>query len=190
MALNLPPKLSLVELKALLKPKETSAGLFFSHLNAQVAQGALTEWSGAAKTEALFCFLKEHTSKKVVWIEPQFTLYPPSMLQRGININNILFIETPCEFIWSCFQILKSQAFDILVLSLSRHLTEKCLRRLQIATEKTQMVFMLLCTEPHPTAWPIRHQYSWNFCEQPTKSFFDQRFFFSHAKQQLQRQRR
>ncbi len=71
---------------------------------------------------------------------------------RGLDL--LLFVEGGEHFIWALTELVRSQAFKVLVVA-SPVAEELDLRRLQLAAEQSQAGVILLSAEPQ-WAWPIR----------------------------------
>src|SRR4051812_16379871 len=80
----------------------------FSLLADGFPQRALIEVSGFGKTELITHFLKEHPDFKTAWIEPQITINPYALFQRGLPLEQILFIEARDHLQWCLSQALQS----------------------------------------------------------------------------------
>jgi hypothetical protein len=122
-----------------------------------LALGALTQVvapSGGGKTEAVLDLLAAHPGMKAAWVEKRLTAYPPGMVQHGARLDLLLFVEGGEHFIWALTELVRSQAFKVLVVG-SPVTEELDLRRLQLAAEQSQAGVILLSAEPQ-WAWPIR----------------------------------
>ena len=143
----------------------------FSALEGGIARGSLVEFfgkPGCGKTELVLRFLAENPDLKGAWVEQNFSIYPPAFPQFQVELDRILFVEaTPNPratragskaALWATHQILKSQLFGAIVLTeVSIHETE--LRRLQLASEKSQSIIFLLKDNPTQRRhWPIAIQ--------------------------------
>ncbi|MBY0471428.1 hypothetical protein K2X30_09695 [bacterium] len=128
-------------------------------------KGALVEWSGApgsGKTTALLSVLSQNPQLRAAWLEEEPEIYPAAFANHGIDLDRILFVESSLEnLLWSGHAILKSGLFQILVLNLksSLSLSEMDLRRLQLASEKSQATTVLLTETLRDFGnWAIRLQ--------------------------------
>src|SRR5579885_3595599 len=93
--------------------------------------------SGAGKTELVLKFLAANPGVSVAWIEETFSAYPCAFPQFGVGLDRILFVELAGsrsaaadsqlarvearraykeDPLWVVHQIIKSQAFGIVVL--------------------------------------------------------------------------
>lgn len=148
------PYLSMV---SLLHSKVTNLETFLQDC---FPKGALTEVSGpsgSGKTEVVLGFLAKHSELKVAWVEQKLSIYPSAFPLRKISLSRVLFVETE-EYLWAAYQVLKSQVFQVLVLSAPVR-QEIALRRLQIAAEKAQVVVVLLTESlTQQGTWPISVQ--------------------------------
>src|SRR5689334_3582501 len=104
------------ELKDLLSVKTTKESFATSLVSEGIPKGSITEISGPGKTELVLALLKENQSATVAWIEEKFSVYPFGFIQRSVSLNRVLFVDAGSETCWSALQILKSQAFQILII--------------------------------------------------------------------------
>ena len=122
-----------------------------------LALGALTQVvapMGGGKTEAVLGLLAAHPGLRAAWVEKRMTAYPPGMVQHGARLDLLLFVEGGEDFIWALTELVRSQAFKVLIVG-SPVSEELDLRRLQLAAEQAQAGVILLAAEPQ-WAWPIR----------------------------------
>ena len=99
----------------------------FSGLVGGFPKGKLMEISGTlggGKTEVLLRFLRENPTVQVAWIEVGSygggDIYPGAFPEREVGLSRVLFVEPSNlgEALWCAQQILKSQIFGAVVLSL------------------------------------------------------------------------
>lgn len=112
--------------------------------------GRLIEVAGPGKTEFLTFFLKEHPDFSVAWFEKELTINPFALWQKGVSVENILFIETH-DLNWSVQQVLQSQLFKVIVLS-QTYFVERDLRRFQLFVEKSNS-FLFLLSQDLQQSW-------------------------------------
>lgn len=124
-----------------------------SYLQRNFPKGKITELVGAGKTEAVCHFLKEHSNKKVLWVESNLNVYPIALFQRGVDLSNVVFVEATTDSAWVIEQALKSQIFSIFVLS-EMLWNDLILRRFQLLAEKSKSVVLLLSSQSHKS-WVI-----------------------------------
>jgi hypothetical protein len=123
-------------------------------VNGGIPRGGLVEICGHGKTEAVAKLLAEHAHMPVAWIEKDFSLLPSALIQRGVLLDKIFFVEGKSECAWAATLVLRSQIFPFLVYH-APFGEEKELRRFQLLAERFRST-MLLLTEEKPTlAWPI-----------------------------------
>jgi hypothetical protein len=136
----------------------------FSLLGTGLPRGALIELSGGSgggKTEAILRFLSENPSLRAGWVESRFSLFPGALPQWGVSLERLLFVEAAGKrALWAAHQLLSSQLFSVVVLSLeespSEDRSELALRRLQLAAGRARACVLLLADKPHGgAAWPI-----------------------------------
>jgi hypothetical protein len=119
-----------------------------------IPRGGLVEISGPGKTEAVARLLAEHSGSAAAWIEKDFSLLPSALIQRGVPLDKIFFVEAKAECPWAATLVLRSQIFPFVVYH-APFGEEKELRRFQLLAERSRST-MLLLTEEKPTlAWPI-----------------------------------
>jgi hypothetical protein len=126
----------------------------FSSAPLGIPRGALTEITGHGKTEVMIRFLSENPRLRVAWIEDEMSVYPCAILQRGVRLDRVLFVEAGRDLFWAVSQCLRSGLFECVVLSYQRNLDEKTYRRLQLEVEKADIGLFLLPEMPQK-AWPI-----------------------------------
>jgi hypothetical protein len=129
----------------------------FSLVSTGLPQGAVIEVKGFGKTEFVVQFLKEHLQEnpqhRVAWLEKQITLNPFALLQRGLKLEQILFVEASRDGLWALQQVLNSQCFQtIVVTGFSFDFRE--LRRFQMLNERSQGHFFILNDEFHESWVP------------------------------------
>lgn len=109
--------------------------------------GTLVEVTGLSRTEFIALFLKENSQLKIAWIEETITINPYALKQKGVQLDNFLFVEGKGEIAWCISQVLSSGCFHVVVIENARW-SEKDLRRFQLLSEKSQNHFFLLSTHP------------------------------------------
>lgn len=123
----------------------------FSLLAGGFPKSSLIELSGplgSGKTEAVLKFISENPQLEIGWIEQDFTIYPNAFLEFQIELKRILFIQIQNQSaIQIVSQILKSQVFQVLILS---HLDfdEVDFRRLQLLSKQSGVLIIFLSTHP------------------------------------------
>lgn len=151
-------------------PAPAREALFWEQANVSIPRGTLNEVSGvngSGKTESILRLLGKNQGKigKTAWIEDLFTAYPVSFIQHEIHLDEIFFIESGSESLWTAHQILRSQLFGLVILKFHEWTLEKKdplveLRRLQLSAEQSQSYVFLLTEVPRQTkfSWPITTQ--------------------------------
>jgi hypothetical protein len=139
-----------------LAPKPKSS-LSFSLYSQGLPKGALTQLLGPGSTEVLLRLFSEHPSKKFAWVEKRLTAFPPGFVERGANLNLLLFVEGGEELPWALTQVLLSRIFEAVVLAspLSGERAELQLRRLQLAAERSGTA-LILAAESDGPSWPFK----------------------------------
>lgn len=155
---------ALVRLKQTIRehsPFHGGKALSFSALEQGVPAGAVSEFfgrQGDGVTEAVLSLLREHADKKVAWIEPALATFPTGLLQRGVHAEQVLFVESRNDLVWTALECLQSQLFGIVVLSRFDG-DEKDFRRLQMAAERSSSTVILLSHSEAPlSSWAISLQ--------------------------------
>jgi hypothetical protein len=142
------------------KLPETAQGHSFSIVQGGLPHSGLVEIAGplgSGKTQVLLKFLAENPKLRVAWVENRFSIYPPSFIQNRVELERVLFVDSPSEkLFWSAQQILRSQVFEVLVIRGEAARDEIELRRLQIIAEKSEaLVFLLREETTQEGSWPI-----------------------------------
>lgn len=136
----------------------------FSRLNSGLPRGAISEFSGAlgsGKTEFILNFLAENPKLRSFWVEDMLSIYPRSFPSYGVTPERVLFTVTDRNWLWSLQQAIRSQLFDVFVLSLHQEATldAKALRKLQLEIHRTQASLLILSPKPlHWAAWALTYQ--------------------------------
>ena len=135
----------------------SKAELPFSLYPEGLPLGALTQILGPGSTEAILTLFSEQPAHKMAWVEQRLTAYPPGFVQRGANLNCLLFVEGGEHFSWALAQLLRSQLFKVVVAAspLRGDGIELALRRLQLAAEHSGTA-MILAAECEGPLWPLR----------------------------------
>jgi hypothetical protein len=118
--------------------------------------GALTQIvapAGGGKAEAVLALAAAHPGLRCAWVEKRLTAYPPGLVQRGLGLDFLLFVEGGEHFIWALTELVRSQCFRLVIVG-SPLADELDLRRLQLAAEQAQAAVVLLAAEAD-WAWPI-----------------------------------
>ncbi len=144
---------TLDELRALVQTKIRKESLSSSYLQSGIPMGAITEISGAGKTEFTLKFLAEHPELKVAWVEKSFSAYPIGFLQRHVSLSQMFFVESAEQTNWVLLQVLRAQIFSVVVVY-SDDIDLKTLRRIQIASEKAQTATIWLSMK-QSSSWPV-----------------------------------
>jgi|GEM_PF-1249681 len=137
----------------------------------EIPRGALIELTGDRTLEWLCGFFREYRALNVFWAEPEFTVLPTALAQRGVNLDRFLFAETGSlssqsssqERLFKALRLaLRGQVFECLV---APHLffansleEEKTLKALQLLAEKANATVFFIPSFDEPrgsAAWPI-----------------------------------
>ena len=110
-------------------------------------RGALVELLGSGSREWLFRVFRGHKETRIAWIEPELTLFPPAVVQRGVDLSRMLFVETRREWNWALLQILRSKFFHFAVTPVDlvpAKGSDVFLRKLQIQAERAGTTLFFL----------------------------------------------
>lgn len=159
-------------------------------LHRGLPQGSICEFSGpvgSGKTSFVISLLAQHPTAVSAWIEPHWDMGPLPLVKARIPLQNVVGIEASDEWPWTTLQVVKSQLFSFVILSLfnstaierkSRMTTrsgtsrsvarapenmatkvdEKWLRRMQLACEEACSTLFLIHEEPMTHSWPLYTQ--------------------------------
>lgn len=152
----MPAKESIQELRARIGSLERTAkeSHAWSMVAGGIPRGGLVEIAGPGKTEAVARLLAEHSASPAAWIEKDFSLLPSALLQRGVPLEKIFFVEAKAECPWAATLILRSQIFPFVIYH-APFGEEKELRRFQLLAERSRSTMLLLSEEKPSLAWPI-----------------------------------
>jgi len=173
----MPMPISLQQLREKIGALQTGGSrdvFYWKNGSLEIPRGALVELTGDCTLEWLCGFFRESPSLNVFWAEPEFTLLPTALAQRGVNLERFLFAETGGTSLQSSLfkalrLALRGQVFECLVaphLRFAHSLEEeKTLKTLQLLAEKANSTVFFTtsgseviatATEPRgPAAWPI-----------------------------------
>jgi hypothetical protein len=119
-------------------------------VSAHIPRGALVEIVGAARTELMVHLLaeqqKESSEARALWVEADFSVYPIGLVQKGVELSRLLFVEAPKDSAWVLGQALQAQVFPFLIAS-DFQFHEKDLRRFQLLSERAHATTFLLSSE-------------------------------------------
>ncbi|MGZ3660670.1 MAG: hypothetical protein ACXVB9_05560 [Bdellovibrionota bacterium] len=150
---------------AVLQELRARLGVFESHFQREafpcsrlpngLPRGILAEITGAGKTESVAQLLAENPALRCAWIEARFSLLPSALLQRGVSLEKIFFVEAGENAAWAAATVLRAQIFPIVVYR-APYGDLKELRRFQLLAGKSNATMILLGDQPAEHAWPIR----------------------------------
>lgn len=148
-------KPSIAELRELIGAQETPLRekSAFTLMPEGLPKRSLIELTGPGKTEFVATFLREHPDFKVAWVESQITINPYALLQKGVELSNVLFVEGGEDCRWCLTQALQSGCFQAVVAE-DRQFVEQDLRRFQLLSEKGRNHFFLLSEKLHQSWVP------------------------------------
>ena len=149
--------LNLTELRSLLslQPQREFLPLSFFQ-EAGIPKGAITEITGVGKTDFVAQILAENSDVRVAWIEKNMSIFPFAFWQRNLGLQRVLFVESGAQTEWTILQILKAQIFKLVVFYVD-DFEITSLRRIQLASEKANVICLWLTDKPH-SLWPVSLQ--------------------------------
>jgi hypothetical protein len=118
-----------------------------------VPRGSLVEVLGQGSREWLVETFASHRDTRIAWVEPELTLFPPAVEQRGVSLKRWLFIETKREWNWSVLQVLRSKLFHFAVTPstlIPPRASDAFLRKLQLQAERAGTTLFFLSEEETP----------------------------------------
>lgn len=148
--------LRFAEIKELVQSKARRESIPCSTLPCGIPKGAITEISGAGKTEFVLNFLAEKADLKVAWAEEHFSIFPFGFQQRNVSLSRILFVDARNEIEWVILQLLRAQIFQVVVMYADQ-IELDSLRRMQLAAEKASAACIWLAPQAQ-SHWPVRLQ--------------------------------
>jgi hypothetical protein len=153
----LPTSLLSVLDPATLAPPRPVARLPFALYPLGLPLGQLVLLQGPGSTRAVAQLLAQHPLQNAAWVEERLSAYPPALAQHGAQLQRLLFVESGAQWPWALAQLLRSQAFKVIVAASALKGTEAeaGLRRLQLAAERSQALVLLLAP-PQGAAWTVR----------------------------------
>lgn len=120
----------------------------FSEQNLLVPQGSVVEVFGNARFEFAIQFVSEQPDLNVAWVEPECTLFPPAVAQRGVDITRWLLVEAGEQALWAVEELLHSHFFSV-ILAPDLRLSLPLWRRLQLECERAGSTLFILSEKPH-----------------------------------------
>ena len=127
-------------------------------LEGGVPKGAITVLTGVAGTGRMSIaarLLAEETRalKPVAWVDAKKTLYPPALVQAGVDLQRLLVVRGAGQrALFAIEQIVESGAFGIVIASgIESFLSQAGLRRVQAASEAAH-ASTILVLEPQASA--------------------------------------
>lgn len=117
-------------------------------------RGALVELLGGNSREWLFRFFQAHADTRIAWLEPELTLFPTAVAQRGIALSRMLFVETDRERNWALLKILRSGFFHFAITPVDlvpARGADVFLRKLQIQAERAGTTLFFLSDTETPS---------------------------------------
>lgn len=110
-------------------------------------RGSLVELLGHGSREWLFSVFNHHAQTRIAWLEPNLSLFPPAVSQRGVALSRMLFLETAKEGNWALLQVLRSKLFHFATTPIGlvpAKGSDVFLRKLQIQAERAGTTLFFL----------------------------------------------
>jgi hypothetical protein len=126
----------------------TKASWSFSDQQLLVPQGSIVEIVGSARFELTIKFICEQPDLNVAWVESQFTLFPPAVAQRGVDVTRWLLVEAGEKAQWAVEELLNSHFFSVIIAPDLR-LPLAIWRRLQLDCERAGCSLFILSEQAH-----------------------------------------
>ncbi len=120
----------------------------FEDQNLLIPQGSVIEVFGNARFEWLVKFFCEQSDLAVAWVEPEVTLFPPAVAQRGVDVTRWLLLEAGERALWAVEELLFSHFFSVVVAPDLR-LTLPVWRRLHLECQRSGTSLLLVSEAPH-----------------------------------------
>ena len=145
-----PPIISGAGLVDFSQPSRLKVGQWANYRITTVEGGVRREATQKVSIEAFEIFGGE----RCAWIESRFSLLPSALLQRGVCLEKIFFVEAGEDSAWAAATVLRAQLFPLVVYQ-APYGDLRELRRFQLLAGKSNATMILLGHEP-AHAWPIR----------------------------------
>ncbi|MEY4616587.1 MAG: hypothetical protein RJB66_1547 [Pseudomonadota bacterium] len=120
----------------------------FDSQNLLVPQGSMVEVVGKARFEFAIKFLCEQSDLMVACVESEWTLFPPAVAQRGVDITSWLLVEAGERAVWAVEELLHSHFFSV-ILAPDLRLSQPLWRRLHLECQRSGTSLMILSEESH-----------------------------------------
>lgn len=153
----LPPKrLTIAELRekmGAIARIDPQSGWQMPKTDLTIPRGSLVELLGNSSREWLFEVFLAHPDSRIAWIEPQLSLFPPAVAQRGVSLSRFLFLETEKEWSWALLQTLRSKLFHFAITPVGivpNRNADVFLRKLQIQAERSGTTLFFLSERETP----------------------------------------
>ena len=120
----------------------------FDEQDLMIPQGSVVEVFGNARFEFAVKFLCAQSDLSVAWVEPEWTLFPPAVAQRGVDVTRWLLVEAGERALWAVEELLHSHFFSV-ILAPELKLSLPLWRRLHLECQRSGSSVMILSEEPH-----------------------------------------
>jgi hypothetical protein len=120
----------------------------FADQNLLIPQGSVVEVFGNARFEFMIKFFCEQRDLTVAWVESQWTLFPPAVAQRNVDVTRWLLVEAGEKALWAVEELLTSHFFTAILVP-DLQLTLPLWRRLQLECQRSGTTLFILSEEPH-----------------------------------------
>jgi hypothetical protein len=127
-----------------------------------VARGIVVELLGNARTEWLLRLFQLHPEPYILWCERESQANPVAIVQRGIRLERIKFVNSAGDLQQPLRLALESKHYPFIIAP-NRFSDIRVFQRLSILAEKSKSTVFLLGDQKFSTAWPISLQLDINF---------------------------
>lgn len=127
----------------------------------------------AASTDGFICGLLQklmENGASTIWISTNRKLFPPSMEHFGVNAQQVIFIDVPYkkQLLWTMEEALKTQGLACVIAEIS-DIDFAQSRRLQLATEKSQVTGFIFRKAPKRALSATACTVRWKISSEPTQ---------------------
>ncbi len=141
------------------------------HFSSGVAVGCVAELLGNARIDWLIDFFKMHPESFIFWCKSEAQINPQALLQRGINLDRIKFVNAAADTQQILRIAFESQLYPFIVAP-NRFDEIKIFQRLSLLAEKSKSILFLLAQKNFSQAWPIALQLEINNGDQTQYDIF------------------
>lgn len=113
-----------------------------------IPQASVVEVVGHARMEFVVNFCTEQADLTVACVEREWTLFPPAVAQRGVDITRWLMVEAGEKDLWVIEELLASDFFSVIVAP-DLKLNLPLWRRLHLECQRSGTTLFILSEEAH-----------------------------------------